>query len=85
MGDYDITVDEVLGGIAPKANKLEQAKGLLMELAETNNMMLSAEILDLASEEDISKRTMETAKKELGVKAKKINNAWYWVLDDLKQ
>ena len=84
MGDYDITVDEVLGGIAPKANKLEQAKRLLMELAETNNMMLSGEIIELASEEDISKRTMETAKKELNIKAKKINNAWYWLLDDLK-
>ena len=84
MGDYDITVDEVLGGIAPKANKLEQAKRLLLELAETNNMMLSSEILELAIEEEISKRTMETAKKELGIKAKKINNAWYWILDDLK-
>ena len=84
MGDYDITVDEVLGGIAPKANKLEQAKRLLMELSETNNMMLSGEIIELASEEDISKRTMETAKKELNIKAKKINNAWYWLLDDLK-
>lgn len=83
IGDYEITVDEVLGGIAPKANKLEQAKRLLVELAETNNMMLSGEILELAADEDISKRTMETAKKELGVKAKKINNAWYWVLDDL--
>ena len=85
IGDYEITVDEVLGGIAPKANKLEQAKRLLMELAETNNMMLSGEILELAADEDISKRTMETAKKELGIKAKKINNAWYWVLDDLTQ
>lgn len=85
LGDYEITVDEVLGGIAPKANKLEQAKRLLMELAETNNMMLSGEIIELASEEDISKRTMETAKKELNIKAKKINNAWYWILDDLKQ
>lgn len=85
LGDYEITVDEVLGGIASKANKLEQAKRLLMELAETNNMMLSGEIIDLASEEDISKRTMETAKKELNIKAKKINNAWYWILDDLKQ
>lgn len=26
LGDYEITADEVLGGIAPKANKLEQAK-----------------------------------------------------------
>lgn len=75
MGDYDITVDEVLGGIAPKANKLKQAKRHLTELEETNNMMLSSEILKLAIEEDISKRTMETAKKELGIKAKKINNA----------
>ena len=85
IGDYEITVDEVLGGIAPKANKLEQAKRLLMELAETNNMMLSGEILELATDEDISKRTIETAKKELGIKAKKISNAWYWVLDDLTQ
>ena len=85
MGDYDITADEVLGGVAPKANKLEQAKRLLIELAETNNMMLSSEILELATEEDISKRTMETAKKELGIKAKKFNNAWYWLLEDLKQ
>lgn len=85
LGDYEITVDEVLGGIAPKANKLEQAKRLLMELAETKNMMLSGEIIELASEEDISKRTMKTAKKELNIKAKKINNSWYWILDDLKQ
>lgn len=85
MGDYDITADEVLGGIAPKANKLEQAKGLLLEFSETNKMMLSGEILEIATEEDISKRTMETAKKELGIKAKKVNNAWYWLLDELKQ
>ena len=26
LGDYEITADEVLGGIVPKANKLEQAK-----------------------------------------------------------
>ena len=33
LGDYEITADEVLGGIAPKANKLEQAKQMLRELA----------------------------------------------------
>ena len=26
LGDYEITVDEVLGGITPKANKMEQAR-----------------------------------------------------------
>ncbi len=32
LGDYEITADEVLGGIAPKANKMEQAKRLLRPL-----------------------------------------------------
>lgn len=85
LGDYEITADEVLGGIAPKINKLEQAKKLLMELAETNKMMLSSEIMEMAMEEDISKRTMETAKKELGIKPLKVKKAWYWVLETLKE
>jgi len=83
LGDYEITADEVLGGIAPKANKSEQAKQLLRDLAETNNAMQSNEIFDLAEEQNISKRTLENAKRELGIRAKKINNTWYWELDKL--
>ncbi|MEQ3193998.1 AAA family ATPase, partial [Enterocloster aldenensis] len=83
LGDYEITADEVLGGIAPKANKMEQAKRLLRELAETNNAMQSNEIVNLADEQGISKRTLENAKKELGVRAKRINNSWYWELDKI--
>ncbi len=85
LGDYEITADEVLGGIAPKANKLETAKQFLRELAKTSNMMQSKEIFDKAEEQGISKRTLENAKKELGVWAKKINNSWYWELDKAKQ
>lgn len=84
LGDYEITVDEVLGGITPKANKMEQAKQMLRELAETQRAVLSNEIFDRADELGISKRTLENAKKELGVRAKKINNAWYWELDRVK-
>lgn len=84
IGDYEITADEVLGGLAPKANKLEQAKQLLRELAETNNAMQSNEIFSLADEEGISKRTLENAKKELNIRAKKINNSWYWELDRIQ-
>ncbi len=80
LGDYEITVDEVLGGIEPKANKMEMAKKMLRELAETNGAVLSNEIYDLAKEKGISKRTLENAKKELGIRAKKINNSWYWEL-----
>ena len=85
LGDYEITADEVLGGIAPKANKLEQAKQLLRELAETSNAIQSKEIFDMADDQGISKRTLENAKKELGIRAKKINNSWYWELDRIKQ
>lgn len=85
LGDYEITADEVLGGIAPKANKLEQAKQMLRELAETTNMVQSNEVFEMADERGISKRTMENAKKELGIRAKKINNSWYWELDTVKQ
>ena len=57
LGDYEITADEVLGGIAPKANKLEQAKQMLRELAETTNMVQSNEVFEMADEQGISKRT----------------------------
>ena len=84
IGDYEITADEVLGGIAPKINKLEQAKKLLRELSETQNAIQSNEVFELAVEHNISKRTMENAKKDLGIRAKKINNSWYWELDKIQ-
>ncbi len=84
LGDYEITADEVLGGIAPKANKMEQAKRLLRELALTTDAIQSNEIFDMADEQGISKRTLENAKRELGIRAKKINNSWYWELDKVK-
>lgn len=80
IGDYEITADEILGGIAPKACKLDMAKQFLQELAHSKNLIMSNEILELAAQEGISKRTLETAKKELGIKAKRINGSWYWDL-----
>ncbi len=80
IGDYEITADEVLGGIAPKVNKQDRATALLKELAENHRMLPSKEIEEAAREENISKRTLENAKHELGIKAKKMNDVWYWVL-----
>lgn len=36
-------------------------------------------------EQGISKRTLENAKKELSIRAKRINNTWYWELDKIQQ
>lgn len=80
IGDYEITADEVLGGIAPKVNKQDRATALLKELAENHRMLPSKEIEEAAREENISKRTLENAKHELGIKAKKMNDVWYWGL-----
>ena len=80
IGDYEITADEVLGGIAPKVNKQDCATALLKEMAENHRMLPSKEIEEAAREENISKRTLENAKHELGIKAKKMNDVWYWVL-----
>lgn len=85
IGDYDISADEVLGGIAPKANKLDQAKRLLLELAEGTKRMQSKDIFEIAKEEEISKRTLENAKRELNISAKKINNTWYWDFEKIKK
>lgn len=85
LGDYVITAEKVLGGIAPKANKMEHAKHMLRELTETQNMVLSNEIFDRADESGISKRTLENAKKDMGIRAKKINNSWYWDLEKVKE
>lgn len=83
LGDYEITVDEILGGIAPKANKFEQAKSLLRELSDEHNIIQSNEVMRIAGEHGISRRTMENAKKELGIRAKRINNSWYWELNNI--
>ncbi len=80
LGDYEITADEVLGGMVPKASKLEMAKQFLREQAERTQRILSTEIIELAAQEGISKRTLETAKKELKIKAERCNNNWYWNL-----
>ena len=72
------------GGIAPKVNKMEQAKKMLRELAEMSTSVQSSEIFDKAEELNISKRTLENAKKELGIKARRIGNSWYWDLDKVK-
>lgn len=81
LGDYEITADEVLGGYAPKINKLEQAKDLLRELSKELEKVESNSIYDMAKEQNISKRTLENAKREMGIRAKRENDSWYWPLD----
>jgi len=80
-GDYDITEDELAGGFAPKTSKQEEAKDLLVSLSCTTKEAAVSQIQEKARDRGISWRTMEMEKKELQIKSKKVNNAWYWILD----
>ena len=80
-GDYDITEDELAGGVAPKTSKQEEAKDLLVSLSCTTKEAAVSQIQEKARDRGISWRTMEMVKKELQIKSKKVNNAWYWILD----
>lgn len=82
IGNYEISVEEVLGGYSYKESKLDQAKQLFRELAKDKDRISSLELIELAKAEGISKRTMDTAKKELGIKSVKINNTWFLKLDE---
>lgn len=80
-GDYDITEDELAGGFAPKTSKQEEAKDLLVSLSCITKEAAVSQIQEKARDRGISWRTMEMVKKELQIKSKKVNNAWYWILD----
>lgn len=80
-GDYDITEDELAGGFAPKTSKQEEAKDLLVSLSCTTKEAAVSQIQEKARDRGISWRTMEIVKKELQIKSKRVNNAWYWILD----
>ena len=74
--NYMMTVDDVMEELG--------VKKMLRELAKTSASVQSSEIFDKAEELNISKRTLENAKKELGIKARRIGNSWYWDLDKVK-
>ena len=81
QGNYDITEDELVGGFVPKSSKQEEAKEMLLSFSNINREVSASDIREKAQEKGISWRTMELVKKELGIQSKKINNAWYWILD----
>lgn len=79
IGRYDISIDELLGGYKTD-NKSNQVKNLLLELLSNGKKIKQSEILQITKEKGISKRLLDEAKKQLGVKSIKQASAWYWYL-----
>lgn len=78
IGEYEITVDELLMGES-KGKKLKEAKEFLMEVL-ANGQKAETEIADLADKQGIRSRTLRKAKSEINADATKVGNKWYWML-----
>ena len=79
IGDYDVTADDLLSGSA-KGKKKQMAMEFL-ENTLADGQIPYTELLELAKQKGISEKTLRNAKDELGIKAKRANNQWYWCLD----
>ena len=78
IGYYDITAEEVLGGMLHKSQKNNAIA--FIETILSNGPIASADIFSKAEQQGIAKRTLDSAKAELGVTSYKKGNIWYWKL-----
>jgi len=79
LGEYDITIDELLGGKKNPESQFAKARRLI-ETALANGPVLSADMMQMAEEQGISAKTLNRAKDALGVISIKRGERWYWEL-----
>jgi len=83
LGESDITPDDIINFNAKRAreekNKVDEAADFLNELLSEGNIS-AIEAIELADEAGIAKRTLDRARKDIGVKAMKENGHWIWSL-----
>ena len=82
LGCVDATVDDVLCGTVRAETKTAQMEEALREMLSSGDGLSAEEVLSRASALGISKRTLDIAKKNLGVVSEKRGGQWYWILSD---
>lgn len=78
IGEYEINVDDLLLGIGSKSKVKTAMELLKSELADGEKSCTA--IIAKARYDGISKRTLDEAKKALGVQSVKRSDGWYWTL-----
>ena len=77
IGECDVSVDDLLSNLGSRRDVISEAKHLLtVQLA--NGQKSYEEISTIAKHQNISVRTLKTAKKELDITSTKIGDKWYW-------
>ena len=83
--ESSLTANEILcesgSSFGPEPTKAQQAIDDLQSLL-SNGEMPSNEIIEYFKEKGISRRTVENAKQELGIKAVKHGDVWYWTMKE---
>ena len=84
QGTSELSADELLGSGTSEFNdtKLSQAEETLTKLLADGKRESARSIFDLFKGFGISKRTVNEAKKNLGVKSKNTANGWMWYLPE---
>ena len=81
IGQYDISVDDLLNGTS-SISKLEKAEKFLKEFLSDGTPKTQKIIQQQAGYRDIGNRTLNDAKKNLNIKSFKKKNAWFWQLPE---
>lgn len=82
IGEYDITLDELLAGekSSKRDRQREKAKNFLLEVL-ADGAVESNEIFALAKEAGIKEKTLRRAKSEIGAQAVQLSDRWIWTLE----
>jgi len=79
-GETHLTIDDLDGGGAEDdSSALEAAESFLRNSLE-DGAVLSTTLFNNAESRGLAKRTLERAKKKLGVVSKKKGDGWYWAM-----
>ena len=83
IGRYDITIDEILGSDELQSDglKLTDALDYLKQSLENGDIPCT-EIYTALLNKGIGKRSIDRAKKQLGIKSIKRSDGWYWSLPE---
>ena len=80
-GPCDYSAEEILSGSSLINRKLDRAKACL-EMLLYDDDLKSNEVYERLTSLGISRRTIESAKKELGIESFKQGNEWFWHMPD---
>lgn len=81
IGEYDVTADELLNGsfTPDEGSKINMAEGIISKLLVAGSKPCTR-LYEACAREKIGKRTVDIAKKNLGVRSQKRADGWYWSL-----